>query len=107
MTKKLTLEDRYHISMYSRKLPCTLELRFAIDAFLDQIEITPEEMKTRTVKVTQTKFECNDPESTTEYKDFPKPVTEAMESYIEMLDHDKNKDNVFIHKTFDYFRKVI
>lgn len=107
MAKKLTLEDRYYISMYSRKLPCTLQLRFAIDAFLDQIEISPEEVKAREVKISTMKFKCNDPKSTTEYEEFPEPVIEAMKSYIEVLDYDKNKDNVFVHRTFDYFRKII
>ena len=107
MSKKLTLEDRYHISMYCRRLPCTLQLRFAIDAFLDQIEITAEEVKTNKIEITATEFKCANPDDTKEFDDFPAPVTDAMKGYIETLDHEKNKDSVMLHKTFDYFRKAI
>jgi len=109
MATKLTLEDRYYLSMYSRRLPCTLQLRFAIDAFLDQIEITPEELKNHGVKINgeTMEFECKNPEVETEYEDFPEPVKSSMRSYIKMLDHDKNNKNVMLAKTFEYFRKIL
>jgi len=109
MSKKLTLEDRYYISMYSRRLPCSIPLRFSIDKFLNQIEITPEEFKIYNVDIDPStmSFKCNDSDYEVEYEEFPPEVIVSMKNFIADYDHDKNKDNNMIQKTFDYFRKVI
>jgi hypothetical protein len=109
MSIKLNLEDRYYISMYARKLECTLKLRFAIDNFLDQIAITPEEVKEYGVDVDREtmQFVTNNNDYSVEYEEFPEPVIEAMSGYIGMYDHDKNSDNVLLQRTFEFFRKVI
>ena len=109
MSKKLTLEDRYYISMYSRRLPCTLPLRFAIDKFFNQIDINPEEFKKYEVKIDPKtlEFSCDDENYTVEYEEFPPAVIEAMKKYIKMLDHEKNKENKMLQKTFTYFQKII
>lgn len=109
MSKKLTLEDRYYISMYSRKLPCTVHLRFNIDTFLDQIEITPEEAEKYnvTVDVDASVFECSDDNYTVEYERFPPAVVDAMKRYINLLDQEDNKENILLQRIFTYFKKVI
>jgi hypothetical protein len=109
MTKKLTLEDRYFLNMYSRRLPCTIALRFSFDKFLDQIEITSDEVKKYDVKINSEslKFECNDKEFIVEYEEFPPAVIEAMKKYISMFDHDKNKNNEMLKRTFEYYRKIM
>ena len=109
MTKKLTLEDRHFINMYCRQLTCTLLLRFAIDKFINQIELTPEEIRKFDVKIdiTDMRFECNDPEYTVDYEEFPPEVIKAIENYIKYLDNDKNSKNEMLQKSFKYFRKII
>lgn len=109
MSKSLTLEERYFISMYSRKLPCTVALRFSIDAFLQQIEITPEEVEKYdiTIDVGAGTFECNDPDYTVEYEKFPTQVINAMERYVKLLDEEKNEDNILLQKILAYFRKLL
>jgi len=107
--KKLTLKDRYFLSMYARRLPCTIALRFSIDNFFNQIEITSEEVKKFEVKINPKtlEFECNDNEHTTEFKEFPEEVLKSMKSYIKMFDHEKNKTNEMVQRTFEYFRKIL
>ena len=75
----LTLEDRYYVNLFTRKLPCTLKLRFALDSFLNMIDFTEEEIKKYAIRIVpqQSKFECNDEKVTFEYKDVPEEVTEA------------------------------
>lgn len=109
MSKKLTLDERYHISMYARRLPCTLPLRFAIDKFFNQIEIIPEEMEKYGIEVnTETReFICNDDEYTVEYKEFPPEVVKAMDEYIKMYSHEDNDNNEMLQKTFNYFNLII
>lgn len=109
MSKKLNLEDRYYISMYSRRLPCTLELRFAIDNFLDQIAITGEEASEYKVDVDKetNEFKCTDLDYVVEYPEFPQPVINAMNTYIGMYDHEKNADNVLLQRTIEYFKKIL
>jgi hypothetical protein len=109
MSKKLTLQDRYYISMYSRRLQSTLKLRFAIDAFLQQLEITREETEKYEVGVDPVSYEfkCNNDTYTVEYTDFPSEVIEAINSYISLYDHEQNKDNALLHKTLEYLKKVI
>lgn len=109
MSTKLNLEDRYYISMYSRRLPCTLQLRFAIDDFLEQITITPEEVTQYAIDITKDtmEFTCNDYDYSVEYTEFPEPVTDAINTYIGMYDHDKNKENVLLQRTFKFLKKVL
>jgi len=106
---KLNLEDRYFISMYARRLICTMKLRSVIDKFFAQIEITPEEFKKYGVVIDSKtlEFSCTDCEYTVEYNDFPSPVIESMKKYISMFDYDKVKNNEMLQKTFKYFRKLI
>lgn len=109
MSIKLNLEDRYYISMYSRRLPCTLQLRFAIDDFLEQITITADEVSQYGVDVDKTNMEfiCTDAEYVIEYEEFPVPVVDAINTYIGMYDHEKNNENVLLQRTFKFLKKVI
>jgi hypothetical protein len=95
--------------MYSRRLPSTLKLRFSIDAFLQQIEISPEEVRKYEVTIDSKtlEFSCNDDDFTVEYEEFHPDVLEEMKNYIQMLDHEKNNENEMLQKTFTYFRKII
>lgn len=109
MSNKLTLEDRYFINMYSRKLPCTVSLRFTIDQFHQQIEITPEEAEKYAVTIDSTNgsFITNDPEYVVEYEKFPTQVVDAMKRYVDLLDQEKNEDNVLLQNILTYFSKII
>jgi len=109
VTKSLTLEDRYRLSMYSRKLPCTLRLRLVINDFLSQIEITSDEMKKFEVSIDPTTmaFNCNDSEYTVDYTGFPQDIIIAMTRYVSLLDTEKNADNVLLQKTLLTFKKII
>jgi hypothetical protein len=109
MSKKLTLQDRYYISMYSRRLQSTLKLRFAIDAFLQQIEFTHEETEKYEIGVDSNSYEfkCNNDSYTVKYDDFPSEVIEAIKNYISLYEHEQNKDNALLHKTLEYLKKVI
>jgi len=108
MATKLTLEDRYYISMYSRRLPCTIALRYKIDQFFDQIEITSEEIKKFDIKIDENlKFTCNDEKYTVEYEEFPEEVLKAMKAFIVLFDHEKNKNNEMIQRSFSYFKQII
>jgi hypothetical protein len=106
---KLTLTDRYDLGRYSGSLPCTIDLRRAIDPFQAMLAITPEEWKEFNVSIDPTTFEltCLDDTYTVEYKEFPAPVIAAMKSYIEQFDHDATKNNVMLQSTFEAFRKII
>lgn len=109
VTKSLTLEDRYRLSMYSRKLPCTLRLRLVINDFLSQIEITSDEMKKFEVSIDPVTmaFNCNDSEYTVDYTEFPQDIIIAMTRYVSLLDTEKNSDNVLLQKTLVTFKKII
>jgi len=109
MSNKLTLEDRYYISMYSRKLPCTVSLRFTIDQFHQQIEITPEEGEKYEVGIDPENglFICNDPDYVVEYEKFPTQVIDAMKRYVDLLDQEKNEDNVLLQNILTFFSKII
>lgn len=109
MSTKLNLEDRYYLSMYSRKLPCTVHLRFNIDTFLDQIEITSAEAEQYnvTVDLDAGTFTCSDENYTVEYERFPPAVVEAMKHYVKLLDVEDNKNNVMLQKIFTFFKKII
>lgn len=109
MSKKLTLEERYYISMYSRKLPCTVSLRFTIDQFHQQIEITPDEVEKFEVSIDPAngKFICNDTAYTVEYEKFPTQVVGAMKRYVNLLNDSKNEDNVLLQNILKYFSKII
>ncbi len=105
--RTLTLEDRYYLSMYSRRLQCTLELRFAIDAFLQQIQITEAEIGTYGIKidVDNKTFSCNDPSYTVEYANIPASITTAMGEYVNAVENSK-QTNELILRTAEYFRKL-
>ena len=108
MSKKLTLEDRYYISMYSRRLPCTIALRYQIDKFFDQIEITSDEIKQYEVKIDENlMFTCNDENYTVEYEEFPEEVIKSMKAFIVLFDHEKNKNNEMVQRSFTYFKQVM
>jgi hypothetical protein len=109
MSTKLTLEDRYYISMYSRKLPCTVSLRFTIDQFHQQIEITPEEAEKYeiTINPKDGSFITNDPDYVVEYEKFPTQVVNAMKRYVDLLDQEKNTENVLLQNILTYFSKII
>jgi hypothetical protein len=104
---KLTLEERFNLSRYSRKLPCTLGLRLAISDFLSQIEITADELKTYDVQISPNLFTCNDSDYDVTYESFPSPVIESMKRYVTIVDNEKNADNVLLQKMIDTFKKVI
>jgi len=103
----LTLEERFNLSRYSRKLPCTLGLRLAISDFLVQIEITADELKTYDVQITPNLFTSNDPTYTVTYESFPLPVIESMKRYVSIVDNEKNADNVLLRKIIETFKKII
>lgn len=107
--KQLTLEDRYQLGMYSRKLPSTLMLRLVINDFLSQIEFTSDEIKNYEIKIDEKslKFSCNDSSYVTEYSEFPPVVVDAMSKYIVMLDNDRNAGNELLQRTVKVFKKVI
>lgn len=109
MSIQLSLEDRYYLSMYTRRLPCTLKLRFAVDAFLESIDIKSDEATKYEVSINQEtyQFKCNDSNYKVVYDDFPIEVTDAMRSYIRLYDHEQNINNVLLHNTIDSFKKVI
>lgn len=106
---KLNLEDRHFISMYARRLICTMKLRSVIDKFFAQIEITPEEFKNYGVSIDPKTldFSCKNTDYTVEYTDLSPIVIDSMKTYMSMFDHDKVKDNEMLQKTFKYFRKLM
>lgn len=109
MSKKLTLKERHYISMYSRRLLCTMKLRSVIDKFFAQIEITPEEFNKHKVKIDPKtlEFSCDDDSYTVEYESFSPIVLDSMKDYIAMFDQEKAKDNEMLQNSFEYFRKIL
>lgn len=109
MSKSLTLEDRYYLSMHVRKMTCTLLLRLHVDEFLNSIDITSDEAKQYEITIDPEthKFTCNDPEYVVEYDEFNPYVIQSMKNYISMYDHEGYVDNQFIQRGFSYFRKLI
>lgn len=105
----LTLEDRYYVNLFTRKLPCTLKLRFALDSFLNMIDFTEEEIKKYAIRIVpqQSKFECNDEKVTFEYKDVPEEVTEAVREFVVSMDTEENDKNLFIKDMVKYLKKVL
>lgn len=105
----LTLEDRYYVNLFTRKLPCTLKLRFALDSFLNMIDFTEEEIKKYAIRIVpqQSKFECNDEKVTFEYKDVPEEVTEAVREFVVSMDTEENDKNMFIKDMVKYLKKVL
>ena len=105
----LTLEDRYYVNLFTRKLPCTLNLRFALDSFLNMIDFTEEEIKKYAIRIVpqQSKFECNDEKVTFEYKDVPEEVTEAVREFVISMDTEENDKNMFIKDMVKYLKKVL
>ena len=105
----LTLEERYYVNLFTRKLPCTLKLRFALDSFLNMIDFTEEEIKKYAIRIvpSQSKFECNDDKVTFEYKDVPEEVTESVKEFVTSMDVEENDNNVFIKDMVKYLKKVL
>jgi hypothetical protein len=105
----LTLEERYYVNLFTRKLPCTLKLRFALDSFLNMIDFTEEEIKKYAIRIvpSQSKFECNDDKVTFEYKDVPEEVTESVREFVTSMDVEENDKNVFIKDMVKYLKKVL
>ena len=105
----LTLEERYYVNLFTRKLPCTLKLRFALDSFLNMIDFTEEEIKKYAIRIvpSQSKFECNDDKVTFEYKDVPEEVTESVKEFVTSMDVEENDKNVFIKDMVKYLKKVL
>ncbi len=105
----LTLEERYYVNLFTRKLPCTLKLRFALDSFLNMIDFTEDEIKKYAIRIvpSQSKFECNDDKVTFEYKDVPEEVTESVREFVTSMDVEENDKNVFIKDMVKYLKKVL
>ncbi len=103
------MEDRYYVNLFTRKLPCTLKLRFALDSFLNMIDFTEEEIKKYAIRIVpqQSKFECNDEKVTFEYKDVPEEVTEAVREFVISMDTEGNDKNMFIKDMVKYLKKVL
>ena len=106
-TIKLTLEDRFNLSRYSRKLPCTLSLRLSINVFLAQLEITADELKKYDVTISPTTFSSNDPDYMISYESFPPAVIDAIKRYVKFVDNEKNVDNVLLQKMLETFKKIV
>ena len=105
---KLTLKDRYFLNMYSRRLPSTCMLRATIDVFLNQINLTPEEVTQYGVKFDAVTGITSSSDSLEfEYESFPVPVIESIKNYIKVYDHEKNKENKLLQNMLSYFRKVL
>jgi hypothetical protein len=109
MSIKLNLEDRYYISMYARKLACTVRLRFAIDVFFDQINISGDEVEKYGINIDPIEgtFSCNDLNYVIEYEKFPDAVIDAMKHYISVYDVEQTKDNELIRRIIKYFNKLL
>ena len=105
---KLTLKERYYINMYVRQLPCTLALRRVIDQFIEQIDITPEEVAQYSVKFDVTDgFTSTGNDVEFDYESFPMPVIDAVASYIKMYGHEKNAENKMLQTMISYFSKLV
>lgn len=107
MSTKLTLKDRFELSMYARRLPCTLSLRLAISDFLEQIDITQNEYTTYNISLIDNKFTCSDSSYVVEYTNFSEIVVNAMKDYIKMYNHESNKENVLLQNMISAFNKII
>ena len=104
---KLTLEDRFNLSRYTRKLPCTLPLRLSINDFLSQIEITSDELKKYNVTISPTLLTRNDSDYIVSYESFPPAVMDAIKRYVKVVDNEKNADNVLLQKMIETFKKIL
>lgn len=106
---KLTLKERYDLRRYSGALICTLSLRYAIDAFQQQLDFTSEEMEQYDIKIDPVTYDftTNDSDYTVEYSEFPVAVIDSMKSYIKLFDHEATKSNQMLQSTFAIFKKVI
>jgi hypothetical protein len=105
----ITLTQRYELARYVRQLPSTIELRFAVDAFLQAVEFKDDEVQKYDIKVNPDTYEmeCNDEDTLFDIGEVPAPVLKSMTEYIEALDTEEQADNLLLQKTFDAFRILV
>jgi len=108
-TLNLTLAQRYDLSRYVRRLPCKLELRFAVATFTEMLEFTPTEIQTYDIKIEDVTFNllCNDDSYIKEIGPIPEIIKKEMGIYIDALDTEENKTNGLLLKTFEAFRIIL
>jgi hypothetical protein len=104
---KLTLKDRYYVNMYIRSLPCTIKFYKAFDKFIEQIDLSAEEVAQYEVKFdTTVGFTSNSDDKEFEYT-FEKELIESVQEYVKMYDHAKNAENAGLQKRLVYLKKII
>ena len=110
-TIKLTLAERYDVIKYAHHLPSSRLSYFAFPAFLDVIQITPEEEKEYDIKVVDGKIESNSPDKVFEYhaSDFPEIIINTIRHYIEVVSKqiEEEKENTPDHSASPFYVNAV
>ncbi len=110
MSIKLSIKERYDLMKYVHKLPCTLKLRMAIDAFFQQIELTEEENQKYDIKIDPSTYQIstNDDSYVREYESFPEEVVSSLKSYVDAYDgKEEYRNNKMLQDALLTFKKAI
>lgn len=109
MSLKLNIKERYELLHHVGRLPCTLQLRYSIDAFQKMIEFTGEEIKSKDIKIDTTSFQIssNDDTYEIELNSVPEGVARSIADWVKKYDVDEMKDNGLVQDALTVFKKVI
>lgn len=109
MAFTLTIQQRYDLMFYISRLPCSVSLRYALSAFEDIIDFTPEEMKTKQITLDKQSFtiSSNDPTYTITVESLPDGITKAINQFIAQYDVPDMKQNGFVQETIALFKLVV
>lgn len=110
-TISLTIAERYDVIKYAHQIPSSRLSYFSFPAFLDVIQITPEEEKEYDIKVVGNKIECNCPDKKFEYKvsDFPEIIINTIKHYVEDVKGliEEEKKNTPDHSASPFYTNAV
>jgi hypothetical protein len=109
MSIKLTIKERYELLHHVGRIPCTLQLRYSIDALQKQIEFTNEEITSKEIKVDPTTYHIssNDDSYEIELNSIPEGVARSIATWVTKYDVNEMKDNGLVQDALGIFKKVI
>lgn len=110
-TISLTIAERYDIIKYAHQIPSSRMSYFSFPAFMEVIQITPEEEKEYDIKVNGGKIECNCPDKVFEYhiSDFPDVIINTIRHYVEDIkaEIEEEKKNTPDHSASPFYEKSV
>lgn len=102
---KLTLKERYFLSMYARMLPSSIALRMEIEPFLNDVQLTVDEITKYAVSgYNEKEFTCTDYGYKKEITVIPDAVVKSMKHFVDSVKEGEDDINDRIVK---YFKLIV